>query len=335
MTDFVVTEFGCKSLTQINSPYQPLKQGQIRLKILASSINFRDILMWQGQYDPRLKLPYIPLSDGVGEIIEVASGESQFSIGDRVCPLFSPKWMNGKPTKEFIRCSLGGILAGTLRQTAVFDASSCILVPKYLSPVEASTLPCAALTAFNALCKASLSKSSQVLVIGTGGVSIFSLQFAKAMGMKVTVTSSSDEKLEKAKALGADVLINYREHPNWHRKVLEATGGVHAVIEVGGINTLAQSLKSLLPGGFAAIIGILSGGEGTINILPILMNSLRIEGLFVGNKVQFTEMNAFLKKHKIRPQIAQIYEFEDAQRALTDFQTQTHFGKVVIRGSSV
>jgi NADPH:quinone reductase-like Zn-dependent oxidoreductase len=273
------------------------------------------------------------LSDGVGEVVSVGSEVRGLSIGDRVCPLFCLGYLAGEPTKAKLATSLGGPLDGVLRERMIVPAESVVKVPAVLDDASASTLPCAALTAWNALVEqGGLVAGQTVLVQGTGGVSLFALQIAKAMGARVIVTSSSDEKLERAKALGADHAINYKKTPAWGREALKLTEdrGVDIVVEVGGAGTLGESLKAVRSGGTVAVIGILSGAASEVNVTPILMRNVRLQGVFVGHKEAMVRMVRAFESWDLKPVVDQIFMWTEARAALEHMATGAHFGKIAL-----
>lgn len=326
--------FGLENLALVERPAPQLGPGQVRVGVRAGSLNFRDLLMVTGRYNERQSLPLIPLSDGAGEVLEVDAGVTTVRVGDRVAGTFAQGWESGGPTRAHIRSTLGGPIDGMLAEEVVLAANGVVPIPDYLSFEEAATLPCAALTAFNALVKyETLLTGQRVLLLGTGGVSIFALQFAKAMGAAVAITSSSDEKLERARELGADHAINYAKDPQWGKSVKKWSGGegVDIVLEVGGAGTLANSLASVRVGGMIALIGILSGPGRTPDLTSAFMNCIRIQGHFVGNRDDFLAMNRTLSTHRIRPQIDAVFELAEARSAFEHLRDGKHFGKVVIR----
>ena len=325
-------KFGLDQLQIVDAAQLELKPTQVRVAIKAVSLNYRDHLMVDGLYNPKQPLPLVPCSDGAGEIVEAGAGVTDWTVGQRVCPIFAQDWLSGPFTRAVAKSTLGGPLDGTLRQSMVVESHGLVAVPDDLSFEEASTLPCAALTAWNALNGPSPMQPGQsVLILGTGGVSVFALQFAKQMGLKVGLLSSSDEKLERARLLGADWTHNYRTQPQWAKAVLEWSGGVDRVVEVGGAGTLNQSLRSLKPSGEIAMIGILAGAQQEVNVLPILMQQLTVRGILVGNRHDFRGMLDFMRGHKIQPIIDRCFEFMEAKQAFEHLRSGQHFGKVVIR----
>lgn len=326
-------DFGRENLLVVDRPEPEPGPGEVLLQMKAASLNYRDLLMVQGAYNPRQKLPLIPCSDGVGVVVAVGSGTERVAVGDRVATLFCQRWLSGEPTYEKCRTTLGGPLDGTLAELMVLPEDGMVKVPEGLSDTEAATLPCAALTAWSALVtQADVVPGDTVLVLGTGGVSIFALQFARMLGAEVIVTSSSEEKLARARELGADSCINYLEYPRWGRMVQESTGrrGVDLVVEVGGANTLEESLTAVRFAGQLSLIGNLSGGRSEINILPALMKNVRIQGILVGHREGFESMNRALAQHGLRPVIDRVFHFTEAREALEHLAAGSHFGKICL-----
>ncbi|MFU8803451.1 MAG: zinc-dependent alcohol dehydrogenase family protein, partial [Bradymonadaceae bacterium] len=308
-------------------------KGELLIKMKAASLNFRDLLMVQGMYNPRQALPLIPCSDGVGEVVELGAGVERFEPGERVMPIFAQKWISGRPTKEKLKSTLGGPLDGTLAEYMVLDAEAVVSVPEYLSDVEAAALPCAAVTAWNALAvQGDVKPGDRVLVLGTGGVAIAAVQIAITLGAEVIVTSSSDQKLERARDLGAKHGINYRDVSEWGKAVRALTDdvGVDHVIEVGGAGTLNQSIRAVRIGGHISLIGVLAGGMQEINVIPVLMQNIRVQGVIVGDREMFEDMNRAFSAHEIRPVIDRVFAFEEAPAAFEYILDAAHFGKVCI-----
>ncbi len=328
----VAERFGLEQLRVVEHEARSPGVGEITLRMSAASINYRDLRMVRGEYNPRQALPFVPLSDGVGEVVALGEGVSSLRVGERVSPLFALGYLAGEPTKEKLGTTLGGPLDGTLRAQMVVPAESVVRVPAYLSDVAAATLPCAGLTAWTALVEEGrLLPGQTVLVQGTGGVSIFALQIAKAMGARVIVTSSSDEKLARARALGADETINYRSSPAWGKVALERSGGgVDVVVEVGGAGTLAESLRAVRPGGTVAVIGVLGSSSSEVSVLPILMRHVRLQGVFVGHKEANQRMLRAFEQHRIEPVIDRVFSFAEVRAALEHMQAGAHFGKIAL-----
>ncbi len=325
--------FGVEKLELVSAAPLSLGARDVRLKINAVSLNYRDLLMVRGLYNPRQKLPLVPCSDAACTIVEVGAAVRRWKVGDRVSPLFAQRWHAGSPTRDKLSSTLGGPLDGTLRDEMVVDEDAIVRVPAHMSDEEASTLPCAALTAWSALVtQGQLAPGETVLVEGTGGVSLAALQIARLMGARVIVTSQSDAKLERAKALGAFAGINYKTTPGWGKVAKEIAGdGVDHVVDVGGGATVAEALKAVRPGGIVSIIGVLSGTSAELSLLPVLMQNVRLQGVLVGHGESFAKMNAALEIAGIRPVVDKIFPLEDARAAFEHLASGTHFGKVVLR----
>lgn len=324
--------FGLDNLTMVDRDQPTPGPGQVLIKLKAWSLNYRDLMMTTGTYNPRLRFPFVPLSDGAGEIVSTGEGVSRAKAGDRVCPLFMPKWIEGEPNIEKGKSSFGGGGEGVLQEYVVLGEESVVRLPEHLSYEEGAALPCAAVTAWHALIsEGGLNPGDTVLLQGTGGVSIFALQFATMVGAHVIITSSSNEKLERAKALGAAELVNYKENPDWDRRVIELTGvGVDHIVEVGGAGTLNKSLKAVRMGGTISVIGALAGGSGDISTVLILMKNIRLQGIFVGSRDMFEAMNRAISERKMKPVIDRVFPFDQARDALKYMSAGQHFGKICI-----
>lgn len=331
--------FGLDHLHQVERP-QPdpdeLKPGEIMLSVRAVSLNFRDLMMVRGLYNPKQPLPLVPCSDGVGRVVAVGEGVTRVAEGDRVATIFAQGWLAGRQRPEFLRTTLGGPLDGTLRELMTVRADGVVHVPDHLSDEEAATLPCAAVTAWHALTGegegSRVRAGDTVLTLGTGGVSIFALQLARVLGARVIVTSSKDEKLERARELGAWRTVNYRDVPEWGRRVKELTDGrgVDHVIEVGGAGTLPRSVQAVRPGGEISLIGVLSGTIEDLDVRPILMQGVRIQGVLVGSRAHFEGLNRALDSHAIHPVVDRVFRFEEAREAFEHLAAGRHFGKVCV-----
>jgi NADPH:quinone reductase-like Zn-dependent oxidoreductase len=330
----IKNEFGVNNLAMDEVEVAPTGPGQVKLRMLASSMNYRDLVIVEGQYGRVVKPPVIPLSDGVGEVVEVGKDVSRFKLGDRVCPIFFPDWLKGEPSEAAMKQSsaLGASSNGTLCEFMVVDAERAVKVPEYLTPVEAASLPCAGVTAWNALNYGRPVKPGElVLVQGTGGVAIFALQFAKMLGARAVVISSSDEKLKMAQELGADFVINYRENPEWHQVLRkQLPDGVDRVIEVGGADTLNKSLKAVRLGGILALVGILSGGRATLDLPLVVMRNVRLEGITVGSRDDFEAMLAAMEKATMHPRVGATVSFAEAPKAFELVKAGGTFGKICI-----
>jgi NADPH:quinone reductase-like Zn-dependent oxidoreductase len=305
--------------------------GQIVVRVRANSLNYRDQGVIKGVYG-YTKFPVIPLSDGAGEVAAVGPGVTQFKPGDRVAGTFFVNWTGGRLPANAGRNSLGGMIDGMLADYALLAETGAIKIPDHLSFEEAATLPCAALTAWNALIDTGRIKAGEtVAILGTGGVSCFGIAFAKMHGAVVFLTSSSDEKLARAKALGADTLINYRAQPDWDQEILKQTGGagVDHVLEVGGAGTLEKSMNAVRAGGSIYVIGALAG-PGSINPRMINRKGIRLQGIHVGSRDMFADMNRAIALHGLKPAIDRVFGFDDAKAAYAHQQSGQHFGKIVI-----
>ena len=305
--------------------------GQVVVRIRAASLNYRDLLTIQGKGGVS-KLPLIPCSDGAGEVAAIGEGVTRIGVGDRVCPLFFQSWFDGGPSAINRRLALGGSRPGVLQQSMLLDAEGVSRIPDHLSFAEAATLPCAGLTAWRALFdEARIRPGDTVLVQGTGGVSIFALQFAKLAGASVVVTSSSDEKLERAKTLGADYTINYRAVSGWGKAAADwAGGGIDHIVEVGGKDTFQQSIEAARVGGNILVIGILSGASQEIGIPGIFSKNLHISGLSVGSRRMFESMTAAISRNRLQPVVDRTFAFDAVPEALKLMQSGGHFGKIVV-----
>ncbi|MCW7468769.1 zinc-dependent alcohol dehydrogenase family protein [Leptospira kanakyensis] len=330
-----INSFGLDHLKIVEVP-EPASPGatEVLVRLRAASLNYRDSLVVEGKYNPKFPLPLVPCSDGAGEVISIGSGVTEWKVGDRVLLTFAPKWIAKEATHAEMRHTIGGPLLGTLREFALVPETGLVRIPTHLSYEEAATLPCAALTAWSGLFQFSQLKPGEFVVVqGTGGVSIFALQFAKLVGAKVILTSSNDEKLERGKTLGADYLINYKETPEWGkevRRITEKVGADH-IIEVGGAGTLEQTIAACRPFGVIHLIGILAGKSGELNLLPAVMNNLKIQGLVVGGRKAFVEMNGAIEASGLRPMVDKVFTLEESAEAIRYLRSGSHFGKIVIR----
>jgi NADPH:quinone reductase-like Zn-dependent oxidoreductase len=304
------------------------------VKVHAVSLNYRDLLMVRGHYNPRMALPRIPCSDGAGEVVAVGEGVTSVKPGDRVAGIFMQRWLDGPPSAETTPGALGGDIDGMLAEYVVLPQTGVVPIPQHLSYAEAATLPCAGVTAWNALTNLAPVKAGDVVVIqGTGGVSVFALQLAKLMGAVVLGTSSSDQKLERAKKLGLDAGVNYRQTPKWGKWVLSETGnrGADLVVEVGGAGTLGESLSAVRIGGTVAQIGILTQGDQPLPIPLMLHCQIRLQGIFVGSRANFEAMNRAVTASRLVPVVDVTFAFGEAREALSRMETGSHFGKIVIQ----
>ncbi|MDP9171228.1 MAG: NAD(P)-dependent alcohol dehydrogenase [Acidobacteriota bacterium] len=327
-----VDQFGFENLRFVELPDPEPGPGQAVVRLRACSLNYRDLVLAQGGYGRAVKLPITPLSDGAGEVISVGPGVLRVKPGDRVCGIFMQRWLEGGPDDEKAASALGGALDGMLAEQVCLNAEGLVHFPRYLSFEEAATLPCAAVTAWNALFHSGALRAGEtVLVLGSGGVSVFALQFAKMAGARVIATSSSDEKLERLRTMGADDTINYRTNPDWDKAVRNLTDGVGVdhVIEVGGAGTLPLSIKSARRGGHIALIGVLAG-QGEMDPRPVLMKSIRLQGIYVGSRAMFEEMNRALALAGVRPVVDRVFPLAEASAAMRHMLSGAHFGKICI-----
>lgn len=333
MRAFEIREFGIDKLTLTERDEPTPAANEVVIKFGAASLNYRDHMVVTGTYNPRMKMPAVPLSDGAGEVVAVGGAVTKSKVGDRVMPIFAQQWIDGESTDAKRRTSLGAgpQWDGVLRDLGSFSEDSVVRIPDHLSIHEAAALPCAALTAWNALAVSGRLKPGEtVLTLGTGGVSIFAVQFAKMFGARVIATSSSDEKLERLRALGADETINYRTREDWDAAVMELTGkrGVDHVVEVGGSGTLARSLNAVRIGGHIAMIGALSAGS--FDPIQIFMRSVRLQGIFTGSRTMFEDMNRAISVNKLEPVIDRVFGFEEIGEAFKYMESGSHFGKIII-----
>ena len=307
--------------------------GQVLVRVRATSLNYRDLMVATGRYGAGIPLPLIPLSDGAGEIVALGAGVTQWKVGDRVAGTFFQNWQAGPICREAFDSTLGGSINGMLAEVVALSANGIIAIPSHLSFEEAATLPCAALTAWHALVThGKISAGQTVLLLGTGGVSIFALQFAKMHGARVIITSSSDAKLARAKTLGADDTINYRTTPDWEKEVFRLTdkAGADHVVEVGGADTFPKSLRAMAIGGTISVIGGVSGFASEVSLRDILGKSAVIRGIFVGSHEMFIAMNRAISQHQFKPVIDRVFPFSEARTAYGYQDSGAHFGEVVI-----
>ncbi len=328
-------DWGFEHLKLAERPEPRPGPHEVLLRMKASSLNYRDLLVPNRGYGSFTgNLPLVPLSDGVGVVIDVGAGVTRVKAGDRVCPCFQQGWIAGPPDLERLTRTLGGPVDGTMSELMCLPDYGMVKVPAYLSDLEAATLPCAALTAWSALVTHdAIGPGSKVLVQGTGGVAIFALQFAKLLGAHVTVISSSDEKIARVRAMGADAAINYRTTPEWAKATREITGGrgYDHIVELGGEKTLPQSLICIRPGGTLSMIGVLSGGTLSAQLGRVVTRQVRLQGVTVGHRDGFEAMLRALEQHELKPVIDKVFEFAELKEAMTYLKTGAHFGKVCIR----
>lgn len=307
---------------------------EVIVKVDAVSLNYRDLLVCKGLYSRKLPLPLTICSDAAGEVVAVGTGVTRFRTGDRVAGIFMQQWLAGEINEAKARSAMGAFHQGVLAELVRLPEEGLVHVPSHLSSEEAATLPCAAVTAWHALfTQGRLQAGDTVLTQGSGGVSVFAVQFAAAAGARVIATSSSDEKLERLKALGAHDVINYRTQPDWEEVARKLTGGrgVDHVVEIGGAPTIGKSMRAVRMGGSIYLIGNRAEGTGDVNLTTALMKGVRIQGIFVGSREMFEAMNRAIEVKQLRPVVDKTYGLEQAQEALREFETGSHFGKVVIR----
>lgn len=323
---------GIDSLAVVEGDVPSPGPGQVLVRMRAASLNYRDLMIVDGMYPGGGADDIVPLSDGAGEVAANGAGCSRFAVGDRVAGIFMQSWIGGGIVDADLASALGGAINGVLTEYKLFDESGLVAIPDELSFDEAATLPCAGVTAWNALYGSKpLVPGETILTLGTGGVSVFALQFAHAAGAQVVATSSSDAKLERSLALGATHLINYRTVEDWAPEVRRFTDGrgVDMVVEVGGPGTLARSIAATARGGIVQMIGVLSAA--TIDPLPILTGGVIVRGFMVGSREMFEAMNRAIASNGLKPVIDRVFPFPDAGAAYRHLQSATHFGKVVIR----
>lgn len=310
--------------------------GQVVIKMRMASLNARDLIVPERGYGRATgELPLIPVSDGVGEVVEVGAGVTRIAVGDRVCPTYFQNWTSGDPTPERFSSALGGPLDGVMADLVCLSAEGVVKVPDYLTDAEAATLPCAALTAWSAVVThGQIRAGDKILVQGTGSVALFALAFAKLQGAHVTVISSSDDKLARAAEMGADATINYTTTEDWARASRTITadrGGYDNIIELGGAQTLPLSLRAVRPGGTLSMIGVLSGLNIEASLGPIVARQVRLQGVTVGHRDGFEAMLRAMAQHEIHPVLGQTFAFEDLKGAMDHLRSGGHFGKTLVQ----
>jgi NADPH:quinone reductase-like Zn-dependent oxidoreductase len=306
---------------------------EVLVDLHAASLNYRDLMVVLGTYNPKQALPRIPGSDASGIVQAIGENVTRFKVGDHVTSLFFQDWLDGPILPSTGKSALGGPIDGVFSTAHLFPETGLIHSPAGYTHAEAATLPCSALTAWNALVeRGHLHAGQTVLLLGTGGVSIFALQIAKAHGTRVIITSSSDKKLSRARTLGADAVINYRTAPDWDREVLRLTQnrGADHIVEVGGAGTLPLSLKAVTPGGYIYVIGVLAGKGQLIDPTPILAKAIHVEGVYVGSRAMYARMISAIDANHLHPVIDSTFPLTQARQALTHMQSGSHFGKIVL-----
>jgi NADPH:quinone reductase-like Zn-dependent oxidoreductase len=323
--------FGIENLAFVELPDPVPGPGQVLVRVRAASLNYRDLLIARGNYNPKLKLPHVLGSDASGEVISLGAGVRSLAVGDRVIGCFMQHWIDGPISDAAARSTLGSDRDGVFSELVVLEEKGVVSIPGDLSFTEAATLPCAGVTAWHALAAGECGPGKTVLIQGTGGVSIFALQFARALGARVLVTSSSDEKLDRALKLGASAGLSYKSTADWDKWAREKTDGtgVDIVVEVGGAGTLERSARAVRHGGYIALIGVLAGGA-SFNPIILLMKAIRLQGIFVGSKAMFIDMNRLILGERITPSIDRVFPFADGIAAFRHLESAAHFGKVVI-----
>ena len=331
MQAWQISSFGVDSLEFVERPAPQPGPGEVLVRVHAISFNYRDLLMVKGLYNPKMSLPRIPCSDGSGEVTAVGEGVTAWKPGDSVAGIFMQNWLDGQLTPAKAKGALGGDIDGMMARFVVLKQTGLVRLPSHLSYEEGATLPCAAVTAWNALSAGDLKPGSTVLIQGTGGVAIFALQFARLRGARVLGISGSYEKLERARSLGLDAGHNYRDDPDWDRWALQETGGegVDLVVEVGGVGTLPRSLRAIRMGGAVAQVGVLSSLAEPLPIHSILHKQVRIQGIYVGSRKDFEDMNKAITLTAMRP-VGEVFPWSQAREALARMEEASHFGKLVL-----
>jgi NADPH:quinone reductase-like Zn-dependent oxidoreductase len=308
--------------------------GEVLVEMQAASVNYRDLVMTQRGYGRHSgELPLVLLSDGAGTVAQTSPGVTRVKAGDLVCPVFAQSWISGKLREEHRPFMLGGPLDGVMQEYMVLPEAGVVKAPAHFSALEAATLACAAVTAWSAVIGGGVKPGDVVVTQGTGGVSLFAMMFAKLAGARTIVTSSSDEKLERAKALGADIGINYRSHPEWSREVRRALGGNGAdlIVELGGAQSLDQSLRAVRTSGTLALIGVLSGGMAELNLGRVVTQNVRLQGATLGGRDMFEDMVRAIETHRVKPPIDEkIYAFDEVADAIRSIPAGRHFGKICL-----
>jgi NADPH:quinone reductase-like Zn-dependent oxidoreductase len=325
---------GIDALAIVERPMPKPQHRQVLVKVGACSLNFRDYMIVRGSYPMTARENLVPLSDGAGEVVEVGPGVMRVKVGDKVAGCFFQRWPGGEPGPHLQTFALGGSVDGMLAEYVVLEEDGVVSLPAHLSLEEGATLPCAAVTAWHAMFRhAGLIAGQSVLLQGTGGVSIFGLQFAHAMGITAIITSSSDDKLRRAKALGAAHGINYKTTPEWDKAAVELNGGrgVDHVLEVGGKDTLTRSFGAIRVNGKISIIGGLSGRAHELNPGLIFSKRANVQGISVGSMQTFEQMNAAIAANTIKPVVDRVFGFDEVKAALHHMGAGAHFGKIVIR----
>ncbi|HEY0877455.1 MAG TPA: NAD(P)-dependent alcohol dehydrogenase [Zeimonas sp.] len=330
----IADDWGLEHVRRGTRPDPEPRRGEVLLKMRASSLNYRDLVVLKGGYGRQTgTLPLVPLSDGVGEVVAVGEDVDRVGVGERVCPMFFPRWIGGEPDASRLMHSLGGPLDGTMAEFLRVPQEALARVPPALDDEQAASLPCAALTAWSALAVLGTTRpGDHVLVQGSGGVSLFALQFAQLFGARVTVISSSDEKIERLRAIGACAAVNYRRTPEWAKAARETTDGrgFDHIVEVGGEKTLPQSLRCIRPGGTISMIGVLSGAGITGSIGHVVTRAVRLQGITVGHRDAFEAMCRAIERHRVEPVVDRVFGFDELVDAYEHLASGKHFGKVCL-----
>lgn len=325
--------FGLDSLKRVERPDPVAGPAQVVIKLRAFSLNYRDLLVVKGVDRWRPPRGRVPISDGVGTVAEVGAQVKRFAVGDRVCPIFYPGWADGSPTPAKLGSALGGAAAdGLLAEYAAVDEASLVAAPAHLSDEEAATLPCAGVTAWNAVAVAlSVRPGDTLVTLGAGGVSLFALQFARAMGARVIISSSSDGKLARAAELGAAAGVNYRARPDWPQAIAELTDGQGADHVVDTVGDLNPAIAATRVGGSVAFVGLLAGLTTAVDLVQLMGKSARLQAVDVGSRQMFEDMNRAIAAHAMRPVVDRVFAFEEVAEALSYLSQGSHFGKVCLR----
>jgi NADPH:quinone reductase-like Zn-dependent oxidoreductase len=325
---------GIDSLTLIDRPDPTPGPRQVLVRVRATSLNYRDLITVEGSAARAApKADLVPLSDGAGDVVAVGAGVTRVKVGDRVAGCFMQKWVGGAIDEAAQASAMGGAIDGMLTELAVLEEDGVVRLPSHLSFEEGATLPCAAVTAWHALVEIGEIKAGDtVLVLGSGGVSVFALQFARMFGARVIATSGSKAKAERLKQMGAAAVVDYRATPEWDKEVTKLTDGrgVDITVEVGGAGTLPRSFMATRLAGRISVIGLLTGAGAEVDPMPILRRNLRVQGLYVGNRQMFEAMNRAIEAGGLKPVIDKVFPFAEAKDAYRHLKSQNHFGKVVI-----
>ena len=328
---YQMTAPGVENVARVEAEEVEPAAGELKVRITASSLNFHDLVTVTGLI-PGLSYPRVPMSDGCGEVVAVGDGVSAFSAGDRVLPLFYPLWRSGRPTPDKKKLILGESIDGCLQEYLCISADSVVSAPAHMTDQQAATLVCAGLTAWYPLMEENrLQAHHTVLLQGTGGVSLAALQIAKAVGAKVAITSSSDEKLKRCEAMGADYLVNYLKSESWEEEVLTQTGGVDIALDTGGQNTLGRTVRCTRDDGFIAVIGVLGGFDAApVSVIEVMQKNLAIKGITVGCRDSFDRLCRFTERHSIQPEISHVVPASQLDKAIETMGSGGHFGKIAV-----